>query len=235
VNGKALLVGNSDGIGRALTRELLARGWQVTGISRSPSSVLHQAYGHRVADVREDAYTAQLDELLAGHGPFDLCVYLAGIGELLDVGRMGAEEAIFQVNLLGMVKTASRVLPKMVDRGTGHFIGISSLADELLSPEAPSYNASKAGFSSYLEGLALALRPRGVHVTNVRFGFVDTKMAKADVKPLMMDVDRAVRHLLACMERKPARYTAPRAAALLAKLIGWKLRWKLRFPGAAGP
>ena len=44
---------------------------------------------------------------------------------------------------------------------------------------APSYSASKAGLSSWLGGLALALRPRGVHVTNVRLGFVDTKMAKA--------------------------------------------------------
>ncbi len=91
------------------------------------------------------------------------------------------------------------------------------MADELLSAEAPSYHASKAGFSNYLGGLALALKPKGVYVTNVRFGFVDTKMAKGDVKPFMMSVDKAVDHLEACMKKKPARYTAPKIMIPLLK------------------
>jgi NAD(P)-dependent dehydrogenase (short-subunit alcohol dehydrogenase family) len=39
--GRAVLVGNSDGIGLALTTRLLLAGWQVTGLSRSASSVVH--------------------------------------------------------------------------------------------------------------------------------------------------------------------------------------------------
>ena len=112
----------------------------------------------------------------------------------------------------------------MVERGKGHFIGLSSLGDELLSPEAPSYHASKAGFSNYLESLALALKPKGVYVTNVRFGFVDTKMAKGDVQPFMMSVERAARHVLRCMEKKPVRYSAPWAIIPLVKLRDWMLR-----------
>ena len=115
----------------------------------------------------------------------------------------------------------------MVERGEGHFIGLSSLADELLSPEAPSYHASKAGFSNYLGGLALALRPRGVHVTNVRFGFVDTKMAKGDVKPFMMGVERAAAHLLTCIEKRPVRYTAPWIAIPIVKFRRWVMRLDL--------
>jgi len=227
MSGKALLIGNTDGIGLALTRKLLENGWHVTGISRSPSPIQDPACDHLVAGVQSAQYPDRLKAVLEERGPVDLCVYLAGIGEMLDVACMEGEEEIFGVNLLGMVKTASCVIPMMVERGRGHFIGISSLADEMLSPEAPSYNASKAGFSNYLEGLALALQPRGVHVTNVRFGFVDTKMAKGDKKPFMMTVNRAVQHLLACMEKKPARYTAPWAAVPLVKLLKWMLRWKL--------
>ena len=150
-------------------------------------------------------------------GPVDLCIYFAGIGELLDPLNMDGEPEIIDVNLTGMVKTAAAVIPQMVDRGIGHFIGISSLADDLLSAEAPSYHASKAGFSNYLGGLALALKSRGVFVTNVRFGFVDTKMAKGDVKPLMMGVEKAVDHLEICIKKKPVCYTAPRAAIPLVK------------------
>jgi len=112
----------------------------------------------------------------------------------------------------------------MVKKGQGHFIGLSSVADETLSPEAPSYHAPKAGFSNYLEVLALALKSKGVSVSNVRFGFVDTKMAKGDVKPFMMGVDRAVRHLLNCIDKKPIRYTAPWIVIPLVKFRGWIMR-----------
>jgi len=210
MNNNAILIGNSDGIGLAVTKELLKRGWTVAGLSRSPSPVENPSYEHIVTGVQQKDYTDKLKPVLEKGGPPDVCIYCAGIGELLDPYDMEKETDIFNVNLMGMVKTASLIIPTMVKRGAGHFIGLSSVADVLLSPEAPSYHASKAGFSNYLEGLALALRPKGVRVTNLRFGFVDTKMARGDVKPFMMSVDRAVQHVLNCMQKKPVRYTAPR-------------------------
>jgi short-subunit dehydrogenase len=124
-----------------------------------------------------------------------------------------------------MVRTAAGVVPRMVRRGQGHFIGVSSLADELLSAEAPSYHASKAGLSNYLGGLALALKPRGVYVTNARFGFVDTKMAKGDFKPFLMSVEKAVDHLEFCINKKPVSYAAPKIMIPLIKFR--KLMMKL--------
>jgi short-subunit dehydrogenase len=211
VQPKALLVGNSDGIGLATTKRLLEAGWDVIGVSRSESLIENKNYRHRIADVSENTYPGLMDELVQT-GPLDLCIYFVGIGELLDLQDMSGEGRIIDVNL--------------VKRGQGHFIGVSSMADELLSAEAPSYNASKAGFSNYLGGLALALKPKGVFVTNVRFGFVDTKMAKSDVKPFMMSVEKAVDHLEACIKKKPARYTAPKIMIPLLKLL--KLMMKLR-------
>lgn len=222
--GKALLIGNSDGIGLATTKELLKQGWEITGISRSESPIEDSSYEHIVAEVQDYEYTEKLKSVLEKNKPIDLCIFFAGIGEMLDLYHMETEVKIFQVNLLGMVKTTSCVIPLMVKRGKGHFIGISSLADELLSPEAPSYHASKAGFSNYLEGLALALKPKGVHVTNVRFGFVDTKMAKGNLKPFIMGVERASQHLLSCIDKKPIRYTTPWIVIPLVKLRNWILR-----------
>ncbi len=213
---KALLVGNSDGIGLATTRRLLAGGWDVIGVSRSESPIDNPAYHHKVMDVGDSRYSELLGELVRDV-PLDLCIYFAGIGAFLDLADMNGEARIIDVNLTGMVRTAAAVIPPMVSRGQGHFIGISSMADELLSAEAPSYYASKAGFSSYLSSLALALKPRGVHVTNVRFGFVDTKMAKGSIRPFMMSVQKAVDHLQICISRKPAHYTAPLIAVPLLK------------------
>ena len=229
MKGKALIIGNSDGIGLATTKELLKRGWKVVGISRSESPIKDPAYEHFVAEVQDDQYPVIVKSALAKGGPLDLCVYCAGIGEMLDPSDMGGEAEIFTVNLLGMVKTVSLVIPWMVKRGKGHFIGLSSVADEMLSPEAPSYHASKAGFSNYLESLALALKLKGIYITNIRFGFVDTKMAQGDVKPFMMGVERAALHVFACIDKKPVRYTAPWAAIPLVKFRSWMLKLSTMF------
>jgi short-subunit dehydrogenase len=221
---KAMLVGNSDGIGLATTKRLLADGWDIVGVSRSESLIGDAAYSHKVADVCQSRYTVLMNELMM-IGPVDLCIYFVGIGELLDPSDMSGEAQIIDTNLTGMVRTAAVVIPHMVRNGRGHFIGISSVADELLSSEAPSYHASKAGFSNYLGGLALALKPKGVYVTNVRFGFVDTKMAKGDVKPFMINVEKAVDHLEKCIRKKPVCYTAPKIVVPLIKFR--KLMMKL--------
>ena len=220
---KAMLVGNSDGIGLATTRRLLAAGWDIIGISRRESPITGATYYHHVKDVSDSEYSALVDGL-AAISPLDLCIYYVGIGERLDLSDMSDEARIIDVNLTGMVKTAAAVIPHMVKRGQGHFIGVSSLADELLSSEAPSYHASKAGFSNYLGGLALALKPKGIFVTNIRFGFVDTKMAKGDVKPFMMSVEKAVDHLESCIRKKPVRHTAPKIAIPLVKFRKFMMR-----------
>ena len=221
---RALFIGNSDGIGLATTRRLLKAGWEIVGISKSDSPVRDENYQHHVADVTESKYVGLLNELVQVK-PFDLCIYFAGIGEFLNLKDMSKEAKVFDVNLTGMVRTAAVVIPQMVKARHGHFIGLSSMADELVYKEAPSYPASKAGFSSYLAGLTRAVKQKGVHITNVRFGFVDTKMAKADVKPFMMSVEKAVDHLECCIKKKSSRYSAPKIVIPFLKLL--KLAMKL--------
>jgi short-subunit dehydrogenase len=223
LNNRALLVGNTDGIGLAVSRRLLADGWDVTGISRSASQIEQRSYAHHVADVTSPEYPELLDQL-AGASEFDVCGYFAGVGELIDLASMEKEVYVVDVNLLGMIRTVAGIVPGMARRGRGQFIGVSSLADELLSKEAPSYHASKAGFSSYLGSLALTLKPMGVAVTNVRFGFVDTKMAKGDRRPLMMTVEQAADHVERCILTRPRVHVAPRAAVPLVKLRKWMTR-----------
>ncbi|MEJ2647568.1 MAG: SDR family NAD(P)-dependent oxidoreductase [Sedimentisphaerales bacterium] len=215
---RALFVGNSDGIGLAATKTLLKKGWEIVGISKSDSPVKDENYQHHVADVTEGKYVELLNRLVQ-EKQFDLCIYFAGIGEFLNLEDMSKEPRVFDVNLTGMVRTAAAVIPLMVKARHGHFIGLSSMADELIYKDAPSYPASKAGFSSYLEGLTRAVKRKGVDITNVRFGFVDTKMAKADVKPFMMSVEKAVDHLEYCIKKKPVRYSAPKIAIPFAKLL----------------
>ena len=216
----ALLIGNSDGIGLALTRRLLERGFTVTGISKSPSPISHEEYRHFVVDVSAADYGDRLNAAL----PSDrirLCVYCAGIGSHFAMDSLTQDVATFQVNLVGLVTTVERILPRMAVDGPAVFAGLSSLADLALSPVAPAYYASKAGMTRYLEGLAHAVRKTGVAVVNVRLGFVDTKMAKGAWKPWMISPDQAAQRILrAVLRNRPAiRVNIPRRAAAVAAVV----------------
>ncbi len=217
---RTLIVGSSDGIGLALARRLLADGHLVTSVSRSPSPIDAGArYEHVVSDVRDADYPAKLRDISQRRGPFAVCIYCAGIGDLFDASHLEREADVFRVNLVGAVLTLAEVVPPMLAQGEGHFVALSSIADEMISAEAPSYAASKAGLSSYLAGVALALRPRGVAVSNVRLGFVDTKMAKSRRRPLMMPVERAVEVIARCLKTRRPRVTRPMRMGLLVKVL----------------
>lgn len=216
-----LIIGNSDGIGLALTRLLLAEGGGVVSLSRSalPENLAGRVE-HVVLDVTDGSFPERLGALYAEHG-CTACVYCVGIGESLDPGELGDERRTFEVNLMGAVRALEAVVPHMRAAGSGHFVALSSLADVLVNPGAPSYSGSKAGLSSYLEGLALALRPQGVFITNVRFGFVDTKMAKAPTRPFMMTPERAAAHVRRCLDTRPVRLSRPRTMAALTVPLRW--------------
>jgi short-subunit dehydrogenase len=224
---RALVIGSSDGIGLAVVRQLLDRGWQVASVSRSASPIEHPRHRSVMLDVTDRDYRGKLAAFVESEEPFEVCVYCAGIGDRLDVATLAPEYDVFAVNLLGAVATGEVMLPRFVARRSGRFVALSSLADVLISPATPSYNASKAGLSSWLAGMALAMRPHGVVVTNVRFGFVDTKMAKSPVKPFMMTVDRAARHVVRAIDRRPLVLSRPFAMLALVTVLSFLVRLRL--------
>ncbi|MBO4161018.1 SDR family NAD(P)-dependent oxidoreductase [Micromonospora antibiotica] len=217
---RAVVVGNSDGVGLALTRQLVAAGWTVAGVSRSGSDLTAPGYTHNVADVTGDAYRTVLAGAVDRLGGVDVCVYAAGVGEFFDLGDLAAQTRALEVNLIGAARTVEVVVPAMVAGGGGHLVGLSSLADAAPSAQAPGYAAAKAGLTSYLVGLRGALRPHGVRVTVVRFGFVDTKMAKSPVKPMLLSVERAADVVRDCLRTRPAVVSRPRRMAAVVRVAG---------------
>src|SRR4051812_27571570 len=217
----AVVIGASSGIGEAVVRLLLERGWHVTGLARRELAIASERYHHVIADVRAPDYRDVLAGVLDRSGVPDACIYAAGIGQVLDVTAPSLEVDVFTTNLVGAVATAQLVLPRMIERKAGHFIGLSSQADRLITGDSPSYSASKAGLSLYLEGLALACRPHGVAVTNVRFGFVDTAMSSSQpVRPFLITAERAALLVERCLARRPIRFTSPRRIMPLVWLLG---------------
>ncbi len=221
MTNNVLLIGNSDGIGAAVTRALIAQGDQVVGISRSPSPLGPDGPKHVVQDISTPEYPELLRQTIAEEGPFHSCIFCAAIGSGLKLPDLSQEAHVIEVNFTAMVHTFAALLPTWLKKGHGHFIGLSSLADDFYNGDAPSYTASKAGFSNYLISMALKLRSQGVHVTNIRFGYVDTKLPKASWKPLMMTSDQAATHVLTCLKSKPIQLSVPKLAGLALHGLRW--------------
>jgi short-subunit dehydrogenase len=221
MNRNILLIGNSDGIGAAATRALVAQGDQVVGISRSPSPLGAEGPKHIVQDVAAPDYPERLRRIIVKEGPFDTCIFCAAIGSELKLPDFSQEAHVIEVNFTAMVHTLAALSPGWLERGRGHFIGLSSLADDFYNKDAPSYTASKAGFSNYLVSMAFKLKSQGVHITNIRFGFVDTKLPKASWKPLMMTTGQAANHVIRCMKSKPMQLSVPKLAGLALHSIRW--------------
>ena len=200
---KILLIGNSDGIGAAITQALLLQGDNVVGVSRSPSPLGPNCPKHVVQDVAAPDYPIVLRNLLAEESFFDACIFCAAIGSNLKLPDLSHEAQVIDVNFTAMVRTLTELAPTWLEKKQGHFIGLSSVADDFYNADAPSYTASKAGFSNYLVSMALKFNPHGLHVTNIRFGYVDTKLPKASWKPMMMTTEKAAQHVLKCLKTRP--------------------------------
>jgi len=222
-----LIIGNTDGIGEQITKDLLVSGNKVIGISRRDSSIHHQNYTHNVCDVTNAEYKPLLKRIVASNHTLDVCLFCVGIGSFLDFDDLASQTRTFEVNTTAAVATTEIIVGHMVYKKHGHFIGLSSIADKLISKEAPSYSASKAAISKYWEGLGLALLNHQVKITNVRFGFVDTKMAKSKFKPFLMTREKASRHLQYIIEKPKLRVTKPLIMGFLVSILDRLLQLKV--------
>ncbi|MBU0504534.1 MAG: SDR family NAD(P)-dependent oxidoreductase [bacterium] len=79
----AIVIGNSDGIGLNLSKALLKQGWNLIGLSRSPSPIQNVSYKHILINVESQEYSNNLEAQVNMCASIDLCVYCAGIGEKL--------------------------------------------------------------------------------------------------------------------------------------------------------
>lgn len=119
---------------------------------------------------------------------------------------------IIEVNYLGAVSLLNEVANVFENRKSGTIVGISSVAGERGRQSNYFYGSSKAGFTTYLDGLRNRLTPSGVHVMTVKPGFMRTKMTEGLPLPgpLTADPDKAARLIAkAATKKKNTYYVLP--------------------------
>ncbi|WP_440713525.1 SDR family oxidoreductase [Gordonia sp. FQ] len=180
------VTGGAAGIGRQIAEQAAWAGARVAIGDRNAeaaaatASELGAGMRSYPLDVTDEAsFTTFLDDVERDLGPLDVLVNNAGV---MWVGPFDAEsetatEAMFAVNVLGVIRGIRLAAPRMRERGGGHVVTIASAASKLAPPGEASYAASKHAVLGYLTGVREELRGSGVHISAILPGVVDTALA----------------------------------------------------------
>ena len=161
----AVIVGASSGIGRETALRLLARGYRVFNISRTPFK------GERVKTIAADAAIegeigAAIKKAGEECGAIDLFVYSAGFSMAAPIehAKSGDYRYLFEVNYFGAVEAVRAAAPFLKRRG-GRAILVGSLGGDMPIPYDSFYSSSKAALEMFAREADLELRPHGVRVS----------------------------------------------------------------------
>lgn len=166
----AIVTGASTGIGRATAEALAQKGFTVFGTSRRAANAGPKQVTMLTCDVTDDESVRGLvATVLSRTGRIDLLVNNAGIGLQggAEESSIGQVQALFDVNVFGVMRATNAVLPAMRKRGGGRIINISSVLGLIPAPYSAHYSATKHALEGYSESLDHELRPFNIRVSLV--------------------------------------------------------------------
>lgn len=222
----AIVVGASSGIGACLARRLADEGYSLALLARRGDLLekLCDEINHKAGEIRARYYThdvfdqhrvpALLETILTELGGLDLFIYNAGVSLPAGLKKYDFDKDLqtMEVNLMGALAWLNPVAAMFQSLKSGQIVGISSVAGERGRVGNPSYNASKAALTCYLEALRNRLTRYGVHVLTVKPGFVETDLL-ADAKGTfwVIPAEQAARDICIAIRRhKQEVYTPAR-------------------------
>lgn len=227
---KAVIIGATSGIGRALAEELHRRGYTLglTGRRVERLEELKNKLGSRVytqfMDVVQTTKAVQyLEDLLSRMNGMDLIVLNAGVSNFRGSAQWKTEKRVIDVNIRGFAALNNFAFNYFEKQGSGQIVGVSSVASLFGYGLSSAYNASKAFVNIYLQGY----RQRANHsdaditITNIIPGFVESEMTRGKEGMFWVgEQKRSARQMANAIE-------AERNRAYITKrwvLIGWLLK-----------
>ena len=190
----ALVTGSAAGIGFAIATRLAWAGYEIAvadvdeaGAERAARAL--QQDGRRSAallcDVGDRGAVHRMVEAAArALGDIDLLVNNAGVARLGPLVTFPEQDwrDLFRVNVDGVFFCCQAVLPRMLERGQGNIVNISSWNGKLGAPNFGAYSATKAAVISLTQALAREVAARGIRVNAVCPGIVAGTPMRKDVE-----------------------------------------------------
>jgi len=240
---KAVLLGATSGMGRALSRLLAERGDSlfILGIpaddlTRSARDLEQRGakgpVGTLECDLLNpsgfDAALARADDALGG---FDTVVVTAGL--FASQERLEADSEfcrkLLAANFTNTVLFCEAARKRLLARGGGTLCVFSSVAGERGRKPVVLYGAAKAGLSHYLEGLDHKFRAQGLVTVTVKPGFVKTSMTEGlKPPPFAGEPEGVARQVLRAIDRGTPVVYAPPPWALVMLVIRALPRFVMR-------
>ena len=226
----AIITGASSGIGAELARKLTQRGWAVALLARR-IDLLRELASELRGSVAIECDVASSDSVHAAiregeralGGSFDLAIANAGVGIPSHATKFNLADAeqMIRVNVLGMMYLFDAVIPSMIERRSGRFVGIASVAGLRGLPTSSVYSASKAAMQAFLESSRVELAPYDVGVTIVNPGFIATPMTEKNKfkMPFLMKPEEAASVIADGIERGKRVVEFPRPMSMLMRTV----------------
>jgi short-subunit dehydrogenase len=207
---KIIIIGASSGIGREIASRYVAAGNKVGITGRRGNLLLELKNEHpehvfiSCFDVMGNENKQNVQKLIDELGGLDLLIYNSGYGDPSSELSWEIENRTTKTNVNGYVEIVSFVFKYFVQQGHGQIAITSSVAAVRGNSWAPAYSASKAFMSNYAEGLNIkATRlKKDIVVTDIRPGFINTKMAKGNGQFWVISKQKAATEIMNAIEKK---------------------------------
>lgn len=185
---RALVIGGSSGIGLAIAKGFQAAGAEVAIAARTASKVDDAVDQLRAAGMDARGFVADVNDTdtledLSGRiehefGPLDIVVQSQGITIIKPAIEFSPADydRVLATNLKSLFFASIAFGKPMLERGTGAFINIASLAGHRGWPNATAYSMSKHGVVGLTKSLAGEWAPLGVRVNAISPGFFLTEL-----------------------------------------------------------
>jgi len=222
------LVGASSGIGLATAKALHQAGATVIVSARSQSALDEFARQHPgsiavAVDVADRAAVMAAAQRVMAHGRLDTVLYCAGYYKEQRATEFDLDDMLRhqQVNYVGALHVLAAVLPQLIQQGAGHVSLISSVAGYRGLPKSLAYGPTKAALINLAETLYLDLHDRGIGISLVCPGFVETPLTAQNefAMPALITPEAAAQAILQGWAAGAFEIHFPRRFTLAMKLL----------------
>jgi short-subunit dehydrogenase len=230
------ITGASSGIGASLSIALAKKGHRVVLFSRNKEKLdtikekILENNGEALVIPGDVTDISSIEEafkkVINKWGIPNFIIANAGVCHWVQTSEMNIKDAhsTINVNLIGLINVVQTAIPLLIKNKGGHIVGISSVASYRGFPNFAVYSASKAGVVKYLDAVRVENYKKGIIVSTICPGFIETPMVtdmdipKWVPKPFLLSNEESTRRIIKAIEKKKSHYAYPLPWALLGKL-----------------